>query len=90
MLALMFSDMQAGGEDARPNNPLHYIDLSGQLALKRPTLVARTDRQASRAILGNAVKAPSVDQTTMLRVLLTLNDKPADTPTSTKSKEPAR
>lgn len=91
MLALMFSDMQAGDANTTlTNNPLHYVDLSGQLALKRPILVARTDRQGSRLILGNSSKAAKVDQTTMVRVLLSLKTAEADAVKSAKAKESAK
>ena len=58
------------------SNPLHDLDLTGQLALDRPMLVARIDRPAAQLVLGNAPAPPKIDQTTMLRVILPL--KPAE------------
>jgi hypothetical protein len=90
LLALMFSGVQKGpttAEGVMSNNPLHYLDLSGQLALGRPMLVARTDRPASRLVLGNAPSPPKVDQTTMLRVILPLNDNQPEA--APKGKKPA-
>ncbi len=52
------------------------FDLTGQLALDRPMLVARIDRPAATVVLENAVTPPKVAQTTMLRVSLPLS-KPA-------------
>lgn len=91
MLALMFSDMQSGDVNTTlTNNPLHYLDLSGQLALKRPILVARTDRQGSRLILGNSSKTAKIDQTTMLRIVLDLKSKKADASKPSKAEAPAK
>jgi hypothetical protein len=74
-LTLMFHDSQAGVVADRPlsSNPLHYLDLTGQLALERPMLVAQIDRPAARLMLDNAPSKPKVEQTTMLRVVLPLN-----------------
>ncbi|MDR3638127.1 MAG: hypothetical protein P4L84_30255 [Isosphaeraceae bacterium] len=71
---LMFHDSRSAtsGEATLTSNPLHYVDLSGQLALGRPMLVARVERAASRLVLGNAPSPPKVDEVTMLRVILPL------------------
>jgi hypothetical protein len=73
-MALMFHDSQtsASGDRVIASDPLHYLDLTGQLALDRPMLVGRIDRPASRLWLGNAPAPPRVEQTTMLRVILPL------------------
>jgi hypothetical protein len=75
MLAVMFHESEASrtNERALGNATLHDLDLSGQLALQRPMLVARVDRPAARLALENAPSEPKVDQTTMLRVILPLN-----------------
>jgi len=81
VLALMFHDSQttsASAENAMSSNPLHYLDLTGLLALDRPMLVGRVDRPAARLILGNAPAPPRVDQTTMVRVLLPLGKPPGE------------
>ena len=74
MLALMFHDTESSTRvDKRlANNPLHYLDLTGQLALERPMLVARIDRPGSTLVMGNTPSDPQIDQTTMLRVVLPL------------------
>jgi hypothetical protein len=74
LLALMFHDSQAtaGGDRPMASNPLHYLDLTGQLALNRPMLVARVDRPAATLVLENAPTPPKVEQTTMIRVILPL------------------
>jgi hypothetical protein len=74
MLAAMFHDSQSAVATDRPlpSHPLHYLDLTGQLALDRPMLVARVDPPAATLALGNAPSAPKVEQTTMLRVILPL------------------
>jgi hypothetical protein len=79
-LTLMFHDSQGSSQTDRvmASSPLHYLDLSGQLALERPMLVARLDRPAARLMLGNAPAPPKVDQTTMLRVVLPLNRPPVE------------
>ncbi len=76
-LALMFHDSQsaASSEAALSNNMLHDLDLTGQLLLGRPMLVARVERPASRLVLDNTARIPKTDETTMLRVILPLNDK---------------
>jgi hypothetical protein len=69
---LMFHDSRSAtaGDAALTSNPLHYLDLTGQLALGRPMLVARLERPASRLVLGNAPSEPKVDGVTMLRIIL--------------------
>jgi hypothetical protein len=80
VLALMFHDSQStfSSERQMANNPLHYLDLTGQLALDRPMLVGRLDRPAARLVLGNAPAPPRIDQTTMLRVILPLGKPPGE------------
>ena len=72
---IMFHDTQsvAGAERPLPSDPLHYLDMTGQLALDRPMLVARVDRPACRLALDNAPAPPKIEQTTMLRVILPLS-----------------
>jgi hypothetical protein len=75
LLDAMFhdSESQVGNERALANNALNPLDLTGQLALSRPMLVARVQRPGSRLILDNAPSPPKVDQATLLRVILPLN-----------------
>jgi hypothetical protein len=75
-LALMFHDSASGaagtGESTLTNVPLHDLDLTGQLALDRPMLVAQIDRTATKLALENAPSAPKIAQTTLVRVILPL------------------
>lgn len=75
LVAMMFHDSQSGTSGDRPlaSEPLGYLDLTGQLALDRPMLVARIDRPAAKLLLGNAPVPPKVEQTTLLRVILPLS-----------------
>ncbi len=70
--AMMFHDSDASGNDPIPSRTHRELDLSGQLALDRPMLVARVDRPGAILDLGNAPGAIKTDQTTVLRVILPL------------------
>ncbi|HKI19430.1 MAG TPA: hypothetical protein VKA15_16210, partial [Isosphaeraceae bacterium] len=74
MLAVMFHDSEStlATERALSNDPLHDLDLTGQLALKRPMLVARVDRPGARLVLDAPAPAPKIDQLTVVRVILPL------------------
>ena len=73
MLALMFHDTETTRVDRKlASNPLHYLDLTGQLALERPMLVARIDRPGSTLVMANTPSPPQIDQTTIVRVILPL------------------
>jgi hypothetical protein len=54
------------------SNPLHYLDLSGQLALDRPMLIADFEDPACTITLGGAAQPPLIDQTTVVRLILPL------------------
>jgi hypothetical protein len=77
MLAAMFHDSQStlSSERALANDPLHDLDLSGQLALQRPMLVARINRAGARLALDNAPSAPKIEQLTLVRIILPLKKK---------------
>ena len=74
MLAVMFHDSESpiGNDRVLSNEPLHDLDLTGQLALQRPMLVARVKRPGCRLVLDNAPSPPKVDQTTLVRIILPL------------------
>lgn len=75
ILAAMFHDAESrrtGKEQPLGNCVLHDLDLTGQLALQRPMLVARIQRPAAQVAIGNAPSEPKVEQTTVLRVILPL------------------
>jgi hypothetical protein len=74
LIALMFHDSGATAtqENSVASIPLHSLDLTGQLALDRPMLFARIKRPLSRLVLGHAPRAPRIDRTTLLRIILPL------------------
>lgn len=60
-------------ERALTNDVLRDLDLTGQLSLGRPMLVARVRRPGSRLVLDNAPSAARIDQATLVRVVLPLS-----------------
>jgi hypothetical protein len=77
MLAAMFHDSESSlaSERVLANDPLHSLDLTGQLALQRPMLVARINRPGARLALDNVPSAPKIEQLTLVRIILPLNKK---------------
>jgi hypothetical protein len=77
MLAAMFHDSEStlSSDRVLSNVSLQDLDLSGQLALERPMLVARIARAASRLVLDNVSAPPKIEQLTMVRIILPLNKK---------------
>ena len=49
---MMFHDSDASGLETVPSRTHHDLDLTGQLALGRPMLVAEIDRPGTRLVLG--------------------------------------
>jgi hypothetical protein len=80
LLAMMFHDSESsrGTGPALGNALLHDLDLTGQLALDRPMLVARVNRPGAQLVLRNTPSPPRVDQTTMLRIILPLQRQKTD------------
>jgi hypothetical protein len=80
LLEIMFHESQSflSSERTVSNDPLGYLDLSGQLALDRPMLIARIQRPGTSLVLGNAPSSPKINQTTLVRVILPL--KPVKSP----------
>ncbi|WP_165071462.1 hypothetical protein [Paludisphaera rhizosphaerae] len=75
VLAAMFHEGESrrtGQEQALGNSVLHDMDLTGQLLLGRPMLVARIKAPGTQLVVGNASDKPRVEQTTVLRVILPL------------------
>jgi len=73
LLAVMFHESESSrgvGGRALANSQLRDLDLTGQLTLNRPMLVARVKRPAAMLVVGNAPGEPKIDQTTLLRVIL--------------------
>jgi hypothetical protein len=77
LLALMFheSERNRSSDQALSNSTLHDLDLTGQLALERPMLVAQVKRPGAQLALDNAPSPPKIDQTTVMRVILPLKRK---------------
>jgi hypothetical protein len=77
MTAVMFHDSETSVSSERVvgNHPLQGLDLTGQLALLRPMLVARVRRSGSALVLANAPSQPKVDQLTLVRIVLPLEKK---------------
>jgi hypothetical protein len=72
--AVMFHDSETVSTDGRNlgNGPLQEVDLTGQLALERPMLVARINRIGARLVLDKVPSPPRIDQLTMVRIILPL------------------
>jgi hypothetical protein len=77
MLAAMFHDSQSSLSTERvlANDPLGDLDLTGQLALLRPMLVARIKRAGAQIGIDNAPSTPKIDQLTLVRIILPLTKK---------------
>jgi hypothetical protein len=73
-LSIMFHDSESSIATDRSlsNEPLHELDLTGQLMLNRPMLVARVKAPGARLVLDKAAGPPRVDQLTMVRIILPL------------------
>jgi hypothetical protein len=75
LLALMFHNSESttrGFEQSLGNVALQDLDLTPQLALGRPMLVAKIKRPGAQMVLENAPSPPRIDQTTMIRIILPL------------------
>jgi hypothetical protein len=71
--AAMFRDALTSKDlSASVSTPLHDLDLSGQLSLERPILIAGYDRPAALLHLDGAASTPKIEQETVVRVLLPL------------------
>ena len=77
MLSAMFHDSEStlASDRVLANDPLHDLDLTGLLALKRPMLVARINRPGAQLRLDNVPSPPKMDQLTMVRLILPLKQK---------------
>ncbi len=67
---MMFHDSDASGQESIPSRTHHELDLSGQLALDRPMLVATIDRPGTQLVLKDSTNEAKTEQTTLLRVIL--------------------
>jgi hypothetical protein len=69
---MMFHDSDSTGLETVPSRTHHDLDLTGQLALGRPMLIAQIDRPGTQLVLGNAPGEAKTEQTTILRVIMPL------------------
>jgi hypothetical protein len=83
MRAILFHDSDLT-DDAVPSRTLHELDLTGQLALGRPMLVARVDRPAAQLVLRDNDAEAKTDQTTLIRLILPLSSKGEAKPSKPK------
>lgn len=69
---MLFHDSDASGMESIPSRTHHELDLTGQLQLGRPMLVANINRPGTQLVLGNSPGEAKTDQVTVLRVILPL------------------
>jgi hypothetical protein len=76
LLAVMFHDSEStlASEQIIGNGTLQDLDLTGQLALGRPMLVARSTRQGARLDLDHPPSPPKIEQLTLVRIMLPLKN----------------
>ena len=74
--AILFRESDTG-TNQHTNRPLNYLDLTGQLDLDRPMLVAEVDRPFCDLDLGSVPSAPKTSRSTILRVILPLTPPPS-------------
>ncbi len=67
---MMFHDSDMSGQESIPSRTHHELDLSGQLALGRPMLVATIDRPGTQLVLKDNTNEAKIEQTTLLRVIM--------------------
>jgi hypothetical protein len=72
MQAILFHESDTSGTNPLPSRPLHDLDLTGQLLLDRPMLVAEIDRPVTELDLGTSSGPPNTERTTVIRVILPL------------------
>jgi len=74
---MMFHDSAGATDETIASRTHRELDLSGQLLLDRPMLVAEIDRPGAVLNLGNAPGTVKTDRTTLLRIILPLKQDPA-------------
>ncbi len=72
MQAILFRDSDTSGTTPLPSRSLHDLDLTGQLQLGRPMLMAEVERPMTELSLGTSKPPSTEDRTTILRVILPL------------------
>jgi hypothetical protein len=71
--AILFSGSENTGLDPLSNGSVEELDLSDQLQLDRPMLVAEVDRPVSEIQVTPTSTSPKVARTTMIRVILPID-----------------
>ena len=69
---MMFHNSGGSRNNTLDSRQFHELDLTGQLLLDRPMLVADIDGAAADTFLGALSTPPHINQTTVLRVILPL------------------
>jgi hypothetical protein len=69
---ILFHQADVTGQEAIASRVHHDLDLSGQLALGRPMLVAEVDRPGTQLLIDGKSGSAKTEQTTLLRVILPL------------------
>jgi len=67
---ILFHDSEVPGQESIPSRTHHDLDLTGQLALGRPMLVATIDRPGTQLVLKDSAYEAKIEQTTLLRVIM--------------------
>jgi hypothetical protein len=75
----MFREGMSPKTNTPPSHPLAHLDLSGQLVLERPMLVADLPGPAAGLVLDEGAPTPRVRAGAVLRVLLPLRPEPTTT-----------
>ena len=70
--SILFHDGDTSGISNLTSRPLHNLDLTGQLQLDRPMLIAELDEPMTDLDLGSAL-SPLTTRTTVIRVILPLS-----------------
>jgi hypothetical protein len=78
MQAILFHDSESTATNPLPSRALHDLDLTGQLLLDRPMLIAEIDRPGADLDLGSSASASKGEHTTILRVILPLKSMKSD------------
>ena len=84
---MMFHDSDESGQETVPSRTHRELDLTGQLVLDRPMLIAQIDRPGAVLNLGNSPGSVKTDQTTVLRMILPLKQDAAS-PSTPKGSRP--
>ncbi len=88
---IMFHDADASGLETVPSRTHHDMDLTGQLTLDRPMLIAEVNRPGAVLNLNETATDIKAEHTTVLRIILPLKQDtatPAPAPTQPKGSQP--